>query len=244
MLRLLMMFKMSYHSLNLRRWSCRIWGLVSTRRGGTCGQNPTLVFDLIQIATFLSGRLAQKNGSTYFRQFLAFGDELIYRLRITVRYLLKVLYLLFLLRCEPLNRHQLSVSQPPDISPPQRIGEKLWVQVPRPPIPSKKAAVTCKFFGNCEHSSLKCTKIVHNARIEMTKEKGLCFHCLSSGHGWQACPGARGRLDIECFFCKGTSHVTPLYTKAVTWRCSSAQLFPAPSFIVSNQAVTTNSLPA
>ena len=83
---------------------------------------------------------------------------------------------------------------------------------------SKTVASTCKFCGDCEHSSLKCTKVVsHNARVEMTKKKGLCFRCLSSGHGGRkACLGVEGRLGIESFLCKSRSHVTPLCKKAGT----------------------------
>ena len=54
----------------------------------------------------------------------------------------------------------------------------------------------------------------------------------------------RGRLSIECFFCKSRSHVAPLCKQAGTQQGSAGQLSLAPSFIVSTPAVTTKSLPA
>ena len=76
---------------------------------------------------------------------------------------------------------------------------------------SKKVASTRKLCGDCEHSSLKYTKVVsHNARVEMAKKKGLCFRSLILGHGgggeacpgvaghkWEAYPWVAGRLSIE-----------------------------------------------
>ena len=116
-----------------------------------------------------------------FWQFLAYGDELICRLRNNRK-------------VSPQNSFPpppLPVRAPKPVSTSRTStsgrfsSSKEWSEASAAQAAycSKKVASPCKFCGDCEHSSLKCTKVVsHNARVEMAKKKGLCFRCLSSGH--------------------------------------------------------------
>ena len=85
-------------------------------------------------------------------------------------------------------------------------------------ISSKKVASTCKYCGDYEHSSLKCTKVVsHNARVETAKKKACVSVVLALVMGGGGLPGdGGGRLDIESFLSKSRSHTAPLYKKACT----------------------------
>ena len=148
-----------------------------------------------------------------FRQFLACGDELICRLRNTRKPTPQNCLTPPSPSVQPLKPTSLT-STSGRFSPSKDRGKALGAQAR---YSSKKVALPCKFCIDCKHSSLKCTKVVsHNARVEMAKKKGLCFRCLSPGHGGEACPGVGGRLGIECFLCKSRSHVTPLCKKAGT----------------------------
>ena len=124
-----------------------------------------------------------------FRQFITFGDGLICRL-------------------QPIHKASPQNSLPP---PPPAARAPKPVSAPRTLISGRfssskdrgeaagsrtshasvrKVAPKCKFCGDSEHSSLRCTKVVsYTARVERARKRGLCFRCLSSGHGGEACPG-------------------------------------------------------
>ena len=119
-----------------------------------------------------------------FRQFLACGDELICRLRNTRKPSPQNSLTPPSPSVQPLKpTSTLQTSTSRRFSSSKDQGEASGAQAT---YSSQKVASPCKFCGDCEHSSLKCTKVVsHNARVEMAKKKGLCFRCLS--------PGQRGR---------------------------------------------------